>query len=291
MEIIIVGLILVIGIIVAKKITASKANSSPTQSAPVSRAQPAAVQELSAAQLARKAIDALAAVGDSPEHVRELWRAGRFEPLNLALQAVKMDRDDDLCHEAVMKTSTYLVRTMHKLSDFDSADEICTQAQRAAKPDEAFYTFLMATFSKFEELVGTLAGSGLDDIQPLTGEQADAARLSLAERVFVRAETSRSGTMAVGSVPMGYMTNAEAGIRYEWAARLNPLNGRAWYWAAAHTYLNTRNSLDGESDYPWALKGLRGARICAERAAKLMPENESLGKMMQDIEALIAKCS
>src|SRR5205823_1982326 len=77
-------------VVIVNKFSASSTSGAATQ--PISRPSiPPPLPELSDAELARKAVDTLGAVNDPPERVRDLWRAGRFEPLNLAKQALKKD--------------------------------------------------------------------------------------------------------------------------------------------------------------------------------------------------------
>ena len=175
-----------------------------------------------------------------------------------------------------MKVWTYLVRKMHELKDYESADEICTEAQCLAQPDEDFIKMFFQTSMQFDQSV----------IKPLKQQSNNPEKLALSKRVLDRAERSLRGTIK------GYMTNAEAGQRFGWAAELNPDNGYALYREAMCLYLNTKYAIeDGNTENEWARNCLAEAREKTERASKLIPETKGVWSQLESIDLLIAQCS
>jgi len=248
--------------------------------------------EQSAADLAQKAIDKLAAVNEQPERIRELWRAGKFEPLNLAKQALAKDAEHSFCHQVVMKVSTYLVQAMHKLKDYDSADEVCTEAQCSATVAEDFAKALVLTWARFDQQVVEPMCGTIQALKPLSGQPTDNDRIALSKRVYERAERTLLHSAECSLLKKARLSWMEIGTRYEWAARLDPTLGDAWYWAGTCLLNNTEESLDeGNRNLEWAKTALTSAKVNMERASRLIPQDKNVWEKMEKIDVLIAQCS
>jgi len=281
-----------IAVVVVKKLSGSSPSAASKMRTSRDSNQSPPMVEQSAADLAQKAIDKLAAVNEQPERIRELWRAGKFEPLNLAKQALAKDAEHSFCHQVVMKVSTYLVQAMHKLKDYDSADEVCTEAQCSATVAEDFAKALVLTWARFDQQVVEPMCGTIQALKPLSGQPTDNDRIALSKRVYERAERTLLHSAECSLLKKARLSWMEIGTRYEWAARLDPTLGDAWYWAGTCLLNNTEESLDeGNRNLEWAKTALTSAKVNMERASRLIPQDKNVWEKMEKIDVLIAQCS